>query len=418
MRIRTVKPDYWNDDKIGQLTRDSRLLFVATWNVADDEGLLRWTPEYLKSTAFMYDEDIGMGEMSAMMCELVSPGLVHPYSGGTARQKLAYVVNFRKHQKINRPQPSKLPPPSVQSPNVADMYLRRDGWTCYLCGGPIPALDGELPPLSAFEPVDLTPVMPSLDHCVPRSAGGSDYPSNIRIAHVSCNKSRRERTSEGFEAPPSVARVLRFLEGTHPEVLARSLSTPCAFTEDSVTSSVSRSVNESTRSVTNGGVSSTESENPSLNGSVNRSSPEREREEEQGKRENLIHPPSGGGARDARAEHAPAIARPRESPTTRGTRLPVDFHVTPDMVAWAREKTPGVDGRRETERFIDYWSAKTGKDATKRDWVATWRNWMRTAHDRLPVNRRSGFDESVIGFEAMKDRPPWQLQAIPGGRAG
>lgn len=73
--------------------------------------------------------------------------------------------------------------------------------------------------------------------------------------------------------------------------------------------------------------------------------------------------------------------------TKRGTRIPEDFIVTADMVAWANEKTPHVDGRHETAKFINYWTAKSGKDATKVDWIATWRNWMLNAAERLPTHR-------------------------------
>lgn len=77
-------------------------------------------------------------------------------------------------------------------------------------------------------------------------------------------------------------------------------------------------------------------------------------------------------------------------PTKRGTRLPDDFAVTPAMVAWARERVPGVDGRAETEKFVNYWRSKTGKDATKRDWPATWRNWMLNAYDRYGARASPG----------------------------
>lgn len=91
-----------------------------------------------------------------------------------------------------------------------------------------------------------------------------------------------------------------------------------------------------------------------------------------------------------------AVSRAR----ARGTRLPVDFTVTPEMVAWARERCPGVDGRRETEKFENYWRSKTGAQATKLDWPATWRNWMLAAAERLPVRlgpgqARSTTDERV-----------------------
>jgi hypothetical protein len=52
------------------------------------------------------------------------------------------------------------------------------------------------------------------------------------------------------------------------------------------------------------------------------------------------------------------------------------------MVAWARANCPNVDGQRETVKFINYWQAKSGKDAVKVDWVATWRNWMLNAAER------------------------------------
>jgi hypothetical protein len=75
---------------------------------------------------------------------------------------------------------------------------------------------------------------------------------------------------------------------------------------------------------------------------------------------------------------APPAARDRKL----GTRLPDDFKVTPQMVTWARENAPHVDGKRETDRFCDHWRAKPGKDGRKLDWLMTWRNWMRTAEDR------------------------------------
>jgi hypothetical protein len=47
---------------------------------------------------------------------------------------------------------------------------------------------------------------------------------------------------------------------------------------------------------------------------------------------------------------------------------------------------PSVNGRHETEKFVNYWRAKSGRDATKLDWPATWRNWMLKAAERVPGN--------------------------------
>ena len=54
--------------------------------------------------------------------------------------------------------------------------------------------------------------------------------------------------------------------------------------------------------------------------------------------------------------------------------LPDDWK--PDAIA-AGVPVGAVD--LEGRKFRDYWVAKTGKDATKMDWQATWRNWCRNA---------------------------------------
>ncbi|GHH57435.1 hypothetical protein [Lentzea cavernae] len=69
--------------------------------------------------------------------------------------------------------------------------------------------------------------------------------------------------------------------------------------------------------------------------------------------------------------------RAQTAKKAKASRIPSDFTVTAEMVEWAREKTPLV-GRAETENFVDYWTAAT-KNASKLDWVAAWRTWMRRA---------------------------------------
>ncbi len=120
-------------------------------------------------------------------------------------------------------------------------------------------------------------------------------------------------------------------------------------------------------------------------------------------------------------------ARETARSTARATRIPDDFAVTDDMITWARENTPLV-GRPETDKFVDYWRAKSGKDATKRDWIATWRNWMRRAQDdaerRGPARPqgRTTRDDRVNALDAFlvdETNQPDQtmLRALPGGAA-
>ncbi len=74
--------------------------------------------------------------------------------------------------------------------------------------------------------------------------------------------------------------------------------------------------------------------------------------------------------------------------TTRGSRLPAAWRPDSDLVAYARSL--GLSDERvgrETEQFCDYWHAKAGAHATKLDWSATYRFWMRKATDDEAAGR-------------------------------
>ncbi|MET8826040.1 HNH endonuclease [Streptomyces sp. NPDC004610] len=221
-----MKPEFWEDEVVGLLPRDARLLFISTFNMADDEGLLRWTPSYIKAQTFMYDDDVTLKYVEHLMGLLSDAGLVFPYIGGVARQQMAVVVNFRKHQRINRPQKSKLPPPSLGNYKVREMYARRDGWVCQLCGLDIPRL-----------PVVNDDHNLSIDHIRPPSAGGSDHPSNVRAAHQACVVARRDTPEEEFVPPRSLAGI----EASVSDSLNRSVNTHDFAMNDSLNGSVKES---------------------------------------------------------------------------------------------------------------------------------------------------------------------------------
>lgn len=81
-------------------------------------------------------------------------------------------------------------------------------------------------------------------------------------------------------------------------------------------------------------------------------------------------------------------------PPSRGTRIPTDFAVTPEMIDWARTHTPLV-GAAETDAFIDWARSNGTQRAVKTNWIAAWRNWMRTEQKRVAERRsRYGGGES------------------------
>jgi hypothetical protein len=49
----------------------------------------------------------------------------------------------------------------------------------------------------------------------------------------------------------------------------------------------------------------------------------------------------------------------------------------PDWLEFSITERPDLDPIKIFVGFRDYWIAKPGKDGTKLDWFATWRNWIR-----------------------------------------
>jgi len=58
--------------------------------------------------------------------------------------------------------------------------------------------------------------------------------------------------------------------------------------------------------------------------------------------------------------------------------LDTDFSITDEMRSWAKTDVPGVNVDFETANFKDYWQSAVNNK--KKDWVATWRNWMRNEY--------------------------------------
>lgn len=77
--------------------------------------------------------------------------------------------------------------------------------------------------------------------------------------------------------------------------------------------------------------------------------------------------------------------KPR-SPT--GSRLPADWALPAEWLAWGQQERPELDVPAEGEKFRDFWHGKAGKDGRKLDWLATWRNWIRNA--RAPYKPTNG----------------------------
>lgn len=109
-RIRTIKPSFFIDEDLSELTVLTRLLFIGLWTLADSEGRLEDRPKRIRVQIHPYDD----GNTDAMLQSLHDAGFIIRYQHGDG--KYIQVVNFRKHQRITGKEAdtaSQIPPPSV-----------------------------------------------------------------------------------------------------------------------------------------------------------------------------------------------------------------------------------------------------------------------------------------------------------------
>jgi len=104
-RIRTIKPEFWRNRDLAILPEFTRLLAIAVLNLADDEGYFEADARLVRGDVFPYDED--SRRTHGGLTELSRIGYITIRTSKT-KGEIGLVCNFKKHQVINRPTPSKL----------------------------------------------------------------------------------------------------------------------------------------------------------------------------------------------------------------------------------------------------------------------------------------------------------------------
>jgi hypothetical protein len=109
------------------------------------------------------------------------------------------------------------------------------------------------------------------------------------------------------------------------------------------------------------------------------------------------------------------IAPRKRVAAEKGTRIPDGWKRSELDVAWQRrEQIPDAFARPVTAEFVNYWHAASGRNATKRDWSAAWKQWMsREWREKGPrwARDHEGADPAAEARVAARRR-----SALPGAR--
>lgn len=105
LRIRSIKPDFWKDEGLAELSASTRLLFIGLWMLADREGRLEYRPAKIRAEIFPYHPE---EPVEKQIKQLIKLGCLEPYNVDS--KDYLEISGFSKHQRPNhREQPSVLP---------------------------------------------------------------------------------------------------------------------------------------------------------------------------------------------------------------------------------------------------------------------------------------------------------------------
>jgi hypothetical protein len=106
-RIRSVKPEFWTDEKTGQLSIQAKCLFLGLLNLSDDYGVVEYRPVEWRAKLFPYDSHTTPVVLQTLLVDEILPaGLCRLFAmtdDAGATRRFLFVTNFAKHQVVNKP---------------------------------------------------------------------------------------------------------------------------------------------------------------------------------------------------------------------------------------------------------------------------------------------------------------------------
>lgn len=109
-RIRTVKPEWLEDEKLCSLSDEARVLSIALIVMADDYGNGRGNERRIASQVWGYHPREGLARVSRACIELSEIGFVRFYE--VAGERYYHVTHWTRHQRVDKPGKPRVPAPN------------------------------------------------------------------------------------------------------------------------------------------------------------------------------------------------------------------------------------------------------------------------------------------------------------------
>lgn len=105
-----IHPEFFTSLSIRRLDVHSRLLFILSWCVADDFGVLADDAELLRALCFISDHDVTVSDVERMIDDLCAVDCLRRFADENGRRWLHIPAWFR-WQHVDRPSKRRNPPP-------------------------------------------------------------------------------------------------------------------------------------------------------------------------------------------------------------------------------------------------------------------------------------------------------------------
>lgn len=99
-RIRSIKPEFWDDEHLSSLPMACRLFYIGCWTFADDQGVFNANPSFLKSRIFPFDDELSVKQVKEWLTMLEDAKMIIPFTH--ERNSLYVIRTFSEHQKIDK----------------------------------------------------------------------------------------------------------------------------------------------------------------------------------------------------------------------------------------------------------------------------------------------------------------------------
>jgi hypothetical protein len=109
-RIRTIKPEWFVSPTLARVSVEAERTFAGLLTHCDDDGRAIDAPKRITG-ALWVERDRTWQEVDRDLSDLAEVGLIRRYEVDGKRYLM--IVNWREHQRINRPTPSRIPEPDI-----------------------------------------------------------------------------------------------------------------------------------------------------------------------------------------------------------------------------------------------------------------------------------------------------------------